>query len=75
MKRKMVQVEQVWMNGEELAKALDLSPGRVSQLAAIGVFEKEKDGYELRVQRDFVFEIYPSAAFVRAAVVTSRCWH
>jgi hypothetical protein len=47
MKRKMVQVEQVWMNGEELAEALDLSPGRVSQLATLGVFEREKDGFEL----------------------------
>jgi hypothetical protein len=47
MKRKMVQVEQVWMNGEELAEALDLSPARVSQLATLGVFEKHKDGYEL----------------------------
>ena len=36
MKRKMVQVEQVWMNGEELAEALDLSPARVSQSATSG---------------------------------------
>jgi hypothetical protein len=47
MKRKMVQHEEIWMNGEELAYALDLSPSRVSELATLGVFEKEKDGYEL----------------------------
>jgi biotin operon repressor len=48
MKRKMVQVEEAWMSGEELAEALDISPARVSQLAAQGVFEQRtKDGYEL----------------------------
>jgi biotin operon repressor len=48
MKRKMVQVEEVWMSGEELAEALDISPARVSQLAAQGVFEQRtEDGYEL----------------------------
>ena len=48
MKRKMVQVEEVWMSGEELAEAFDIWPARVSQLAAQGVFEQRtKDGYEL----------------------------
>jgi hypothetical protein len=48
MRRRMVQVEQTWMNGEELAEALDLSPSRVSELATLGVFERDnKLGFEL----------------------------
>jgi hypothetical protein len=47
MKRKMVKVEEIWMSGDELAVALDLSAARVSQLAKQGVFERHKDGYEL----------------------------
>jgi hypothetical protein len=49
MKRKTVQRVEVWMTGEELAEALDLSPSRVSELASLGVFERHpKDGYELK---------------------------
>lgn len=47
MKRKIVKREEVWLNGDELAEALDLSSARVSQLASIGVLEKCADGYEL----------------------------
>jgi hypothetical protein len=44
MKRFKQTREVVHLTGEELADYFDLSPGRISQLKALGVFDLEEDG-------------------------------
>ena len=44
MKRFKEMREVVHLTGDELAGYLDLSPGRVSQLKSLGVFDLEDDG-------------------------------
>lgn len=69
MKRKMVKHEEIWMNGKELARALDLSPARVSELATLGVFERDKtDGYELG------FSLRNYAKYILNPSVFDRRW-
>lgn len=48
MKRTTKKIEQFLLTGAELAEALKLSPGRISQLTTARVLERDKDGlYDL----------------------------
>jgi hypothetical protein len=48
MKRVKTTVEEFWLSAAELAEALKLSPGRISQLTSAGVLERDRDGlYDL----------------------------